>query len=355
MDESPIPLHELDAVAAYVQAGRELRQSAFFSEDFHRLSVTTVGGQLTNVEFPDPNVRDAMLMSFRRLWSEKEPSNYLKVSKILARHFSQWRNVLKEFRSQFQSGLAEYQFIGPITKPDGLSPNDVLDLWINGRIFHSGKTGRVGKFTRDDFEQHRNEIGAVQFEYLLLVATWYTGITFCNLLQYAEVALTQWESQGLHTSFQIDEINRRGEHTSDDGINVNRATPGWSITNESPGEKVARLRRRGAFRPFNSFAGLLNVSDDQLAVAISSSQTLDKMCCELGFSFEEAKSLDWNDVNGGVSFCDNEATRLRNGRSRKGTAARKDKVILMADDALPILIDQFAEFRQVFDEPSGSV
>ena len=53
-----------------------------------------------------------------------------------------------------------------------LNVRDIIDVWINTRYMHTGKSGRVGRFTRQDFRRFEKQAGAPQFAFTFVHTIW---------------------------------------------------------------------------------------------------------------------------------------------------------------------------------------
>ena len=80
----------------------------------------------------------ALLLTFRLFWANDEPSNFLRVLKVLKRHLSssEARDVLEALKIRWNQalfgGVMQMSFNGK-----ELNANAVFDLWLNAHYFHS--------------------------------------------------------------------------------------------------------------------------------------------------------------------------------------------------------------------------
>ena len=74
--------NEVDAVAHFIQAAKDLKASPVFTEEQCEISVAYDERGVT-YQVPDPRVRDAMVIHFRRIWMPSEPTNFDRICNIL--------------------------------------------------------------------------------------------------------------------------------------------------------------------------------------------------------------------------------------------------------------------------------
>ena len=109
----------------------------------------------------------------------------------------------------------------PFLRHIDLPLKDVIDIWLNTRYMHVGEQAGVGRFSRQDFERLRKEVGAVLFEFYFLSATHEVGLCFFNIQQCAETFLRNSARRGLASSFPV---------KADSGdMQVRRETPGVDL------------------------------------------------------------------------------------------------------------------------------
>ena len=86
---------EIDAIAHFVEAVRELRKSPFFIEEHRSLSISNWGSKEgPRGQFPDPQIIRAALVPFRRVWNQNEFCYYIKVANILRRYIPACRDII---------------------------------------------------------------------------------------------------------------------------------------------------------------------------------------------------------------------------------------------------------------------
>ncbi|HUW83243.1 MAG TPA: hypothetical protein VMZ31_10645 [Phycisphaerae bacterium] len=334
---------EVDALAHFVETARELQQSPFFIEEYQSLALSTHWPdpeRHIKARFPDEHLVKGMLVPFRRLWQKAEPSHYLRVANILKRHIPQWRGLVDSLLiNDRASMLRRLPWFKGITLPLA----DVIDVWLNTKYMHVGESVRCGRFDRRDFERLQQEIGAVRFEAFFLWAVQEVGICFFNLMLRAAPFLGELKKQGIVPSFTFD--GREPAPSS-----VERSTPGYTPDKNSPAQRVWRLRRRWQYDAWNRFLALVEYADDLAAQVTRRCETFDAFVYEshihLEYS-EDLSALDSDDFTGSVSGIDNHPTAVNRGLARTGWAGkRRDGIIVWTGDYVPILHDQYLEFRE---------
>jgi len=295
--------------------------------------------------FPDPNIVRAMLVPFRRVWQQREPCQYLKVANILKKY-------VPELRGFIDSVLLDREG-PPVTRPPwckdmNLSLTDVVDLWLNTRYLHVGKTARQGRFTRQDFERDRSQIGPVPFEFYFLSAVHEAGICFFNILQCAQSFLRDSAQHDLVPSFAF-EPDAAQEY-------VERTTPDFTPEEDSPRQRVWRLRRRRHYDGLNGFLDLVACPDERAAQLISQCQCFDEFVIEFNVDLEHAahfNDLNQDDFTHFRPCIDNYPATVKNRRSRRGFVwKRRNGTLVWGEDYVPVLRDQYIEFRQaLMQEP----
>lgn len=171
---------EIDAVKLFVFIASELEGCRFFIEEHRQLSISYHVNDVRTGEpigpirahFPDPDTVSAVLIPFRKLWMQGEPCFYRKIANIIKRYCAnlRWRVDLSLALNDQDKPLH------PLLCNVELSKDDVIDLWLNVRYMHSGKSNRSGRFSRSDFEHWKKQIGATLFEFYFLSSVWNTGI-----------------------------------------------------------------------------------------------------------------------------------------------------------------------------------
>ena len=130
-----------------------LIQSGALSDAFH-LGTTAGGPAIFSVSVPDEDHFRSFLLAFRHLVAEREPAKLDRVANILLQHLG--HNQLRETTIQAREAWRRERKRGPMRLViDGrdYGPERVLDLYLNGRYFHSdaskarelGSVGAIGE------------------------------------------------------------------------------------------------------------------------------------------------------------------------------------------------------------------
>lgn len=342
------PVREIDAVAHFVEAVRELRRSPFFLEEYRDHGITwhprEPNSELKG-KFPGEDVLRAVLVPFRRVWLKSEPCYYRKVANILKRRSPTSRtfldHVMLDTDRPIRMGIPQFSDVN-------LSIADAIDLWLNAKYHHVGASPKGGQFTRNDFERFRREIGLVLFEYYFLVALDHVGCCLFNILRIAEQILEAWRQIGLVPSFQLD-----ADAASE---SIERKTPGITPPTDSPAHRVWRLRRRGDYNVLSHFLRLVGCSDQQVASLALDCVTFDDVVRKLGKRFEELSEDNEHDTFLDINtFVDQHGLWGGPTPARVGSLMqRSDGTFVWGGECLAILRDQYLAFvkalsRDIFE------
>ena len=78
----------------------------------------------------------ALLLTFRHFWANDEPSNFLRVLNIVARHAPEARAFIDGLRTRWTQALfGGLMFLS--FNNENLTANTVFDLWLNAHYFHN--------------------------------------------------------------------------------------------------------------------------------------------------------------------------------------------------------------------------
>jgi hypothetical protein len=228
-------------------------------------------------------------------------------------------------------------------KESGLLPTDAIDLWLNTRYHHVGRK-QSHRFTRDDFDRFSQDMGPVLFEFFFLQSIHEFGISLFNVLQCAEGFLATLADQGVHPSFQF--ISTKDNR-------IERATPGYTPEENNPSQRVWRLRRRQIFSGISYLLELINFSNEDAAQAIHMSESFDEFADSVGIAIEHAEDFESarteEDFVAFGGCIDNQMTAYKNQKCRRGfVGKRRNSTLVCGEDFLPIIRDQYAEFREAF-------
>jgi hypothetical protein len=230
----------------------------------------------------------------------------------------------------------------PFFRNISLSLSDVIDIWFNTKYLHIGKTIRKGRFNRKDFERYNNQLGSVLFEFYFLMALNEVGICFFNILQCGEYFLKNIDKYGLVPSFPL--------QTDEDYKNVERRTPGFTPDPDSSEQRVWRLRRRRQYEGISKFFNLINCPDQLAVKFVKNCITFDEFVRCLNVRLEymtDLNTLNQNEIILYDGCLDHEKMAAKNRKMRSGSIAQRyDGSIVWSEDYVPILQDQYVEFRE---------
>lgn len=270
---------DAQAVANYVQTVHDLSVTPLFAEGHPNPLVgyyCRSDGERDQIEFSvaDPYVLRAALVPFRKLWLPEEPCSYYKIVKILERHHNVVRWYVDFLRDRYSSSRkSTFSWRVASRQADEIDENplpahDIIDLWLNSRLFHSGKSTRRGRFTQVDFEHERERIGPARFEYLFNAAVYDVAMQSTNLIELAQYTLEQFRNTHPETSSGLDMISRPGIERFADGTIIRRSSPGVTPDPCTPGEKLTLLRRENAFSSLDRALELLGSNNEAFAYHI---------------------------------------------------------------------------------------
>jgi hypothetical protein len=343
MDEPPPSQKQVDAIAFFIEAVRELKRSPFFVEEFATLTLSMKEGDSRDqvvAQLPDPNVVRGVLVSFRRVWQQNEPCHFGRISNILKKHLPFFRVFIDPLAVD---KTADAVNMFPQWKNGNLSFEDLINVWLNTRYHHVGSSKECGKFDRADFERLEKEIGEVLFEYYFLWSIWIFGIYFFNILPFAENFLADLALQGVRPSFSMADGNADGR--------IQRVTPGYTPATETPAHRVWCLRRRRSYEAFNNFLKVADFEDGAVARLVSACDSFDEFSAQSGkvLSHQTAFEIDTQKCSALSGVIDTHMTAVRNRRSRRGLVGKTGKnTILLSGEASAIISEQYLAFRNAF-------
>ena len=191
--------HEVDCLAAFIEAAEELANEPFFSPDDKRK--ITVRGNETLYEFGDRFHFRSALVSFRRIWLKNEASNFTEITKILSKY--EGDGLIPWFREQHDR--LEASRTGSDVK---LSGKEIVDLWLNAVFAHNNinqKRQKPDRWDRIDFERYDDKYGHDVFEFMFRSTVHDFGLCYLNLLRLeARSALARWQKElDVKPSFRI--------------------------------------------------------------------------------------------------------------------------------------------------------
>jgi hypothetical protein len=318
---------DVDAVANFVEAARELKCSPLFIEEYSRLGIRcTEGSEQKEMQglFNDPTHIEAMLIPFRRIWQQSNPSHYKRVVNIIKR------------KNRMADGFIDSLVFNDSGNKDPLKQSEIIDIWLNTRYMH---VGGKGKFSRQDFDRYEKMIGKDVFKFHFLVAVHQAGVSFLNILMFAESFLRECDKEGLKPSFEFPK--------SLAGDNEDH-TPGYPVPADTPEHRVWRLRHRRRYEGLSKFFDLLSYSDEVLSKYIAQAISFDEFVTGLKVRMRKIKELAiGKNITRGAGAIDYPHLYRPNQKPRRGLVAkRKDGSIMWTEDYVPILQDEYLEFRK---------
>ena len=346
---------DADYLAHYIQAARDMSDSPFFTEGQTSLGMTSSqrrDGSKSPIAYrvPDPRVRDSVIVPFRRMWMTGEPANFDRVGNIIKRYWPQARPYIDHFKGEMKKTKAEYQPARFTGLMDGevitISPEDVIDLWLNCRLAHVGGKPAKGRFARADFDSYVNTFGDAKFEYMFMLALHNVGLWFINLTQFAEQLLGQWSKTGIEPTFDFDNITAEGSVNSNSQDTIERHTPGVTIDPSDVSTRLALLCRRKKYSEISKLLEIMETSKTENVDFVRDSNDVEELVAKSGLGFRSVDSFD--DISIALRFTtiSDDFTDMSKHPWRKGAITVCTGEIMVAEgDALEILTEQLTELK----------
>jgi hypothetical protein len=138
-------------VELFLECIRELKERPFILDGLHNLhfhiDIEPATGKITCIfDEGDQEQFRSFLVTFRKFILNDEPANIDHILNICLKSLRPEQTELREILRQFKT-IWKYQYrSGTIRITSGgvnLSPQHVLDLWLNGQYFHNGDIGKT--------------------------------------------------------------------------------------------------------------------------------------------------------------------------------------------------------------------
>jgi len=280
------------------------------------------------------------------MWMTGEPANFDRVANIVKRHWPEARPWVAYFKSESKKAKGQFppaRFMGLMGSPDfPISPDDVIDLWLNCRLAHVGGRPGNGRFSRADYERELNTYGEAQFEYMFMTAVHHVGLSFISLVQLVERLLKLCSDEGLQPSFVFDNLTLDGRRRTETGDSLERFTPGVTIDEYDLASRLALMRRQKPYSEISKLIDMLETSMTSCVDLIQRSSDLAAMLEQIGFKTEIVDSLDQLPHPKRFATISDDFTDISRYPWRKGMIALcEDTRLIMEGDAHPILSEQF--------------
>lgn len=340
--------HDIDAVAYFIEAVRELKDSPFFSEEYGRLRISIRTGKRKNKLtglFPDQHIQRSMILPFRLVWQQNEICHYLRVVNILKRYIPEFRNILDRVVFNVEKkNVMQIQM--PELNHEPLPLKDIIDIWFNTRYLHVGSSAQCGRFNREYFDRLNKQFGPLSFECDFLVAVKEVGVLFFNILSFAEIFMQICFEHGWKPSFVFDFADQPKNE------NIERWSPGFTLKGKTtPSKKVWRLRRRQDYRALSSFLDLTRITNTKIAKIVHECASFNEFIdrCDIVVKKTNRIKSGNNSYTSSYACMDNHSTAIKNRRCRTGFVAKqKDGTIVCSTTCIPVLREQYIEFRNAF-------
>jgi hypothetical protein len=343
---------DVDAVAAYVEAARELRESPFFGEDESTswmVDPRSKGG-IAQAKFGSGQVLTAMVLPFRRIWMQKEPSYFFHVYNILRKHCPnhEMNRQMDGIRADYVRYRDQWQL-----PPRGVgcdqTPKQIINLWLNNRLAHTEKDPVKAKA----FRRLCDQIGEAKIEGLFRTAALSMGCCYINLLQVAETALAHWaEHDGIAPSRPLGEpLSRNGTVGTADGTVIVRRQP----HKETAQQIVERLLARSSLSQLALVVQHLSIPTEERTDRLLGASSIRSLIEGSGCSVDEApydSAESRQRARTFASWCDPtpwqgpEGWTIRKGWVGMPSLGR----FLVGGDAMDLLEEEFHRFKSALSD-----
>jgi len=251
---------DVDRIASFVEACCELEMEPFFGKD-EKLSF---GGsnQRFSFTFGDRFHFRSALISFRRLWMQREPSNWEKTVTILK--LPDWPLVIAA-----SAGFHE-NFIRATLKRDShilklkMPSHRIIDLWLNTVFAHGGLEGPN---KRSDFEATVDQYGHAVFEFCFRSLVREIGFQFINISKMAAKPALDHSNRilNLSPSFRIGVAfgSKRREKTKEGHVIIREGSSEF-FSEESFEERFNRILARHEHKEIQFVFKNLDASKNEL-------------------------------------------------------------------------------------------
>lgn len=251
---------EVDSLASFVEAIAELEAEPFFSRDEPR-TLSATGDKFTYRLGDRSHFRSA-LITFRRIWMQRDAENFDRVCNIISKHTTPTSNGFLAFeRDAVRRELEAYP---SMPKRIDVTNRELVDLWLNAVFAHSGLRGRTKLRHRFDALIERYGSGCLEFAFRQVVFT--LGLHYRNIKGLAQNLLKHWKAEfGMSPSFQAGSPfgTKRRERTTDGELIVRESSSEY-YSEENYDQRFTRILGRPEFRNLESMLKSLQLSDREL-------------------------------------------------------------------------------------------
>ncbi len=302
---------EMLSVATYAQTVNDLSVTPLYQEGQEPPQVgyeVSVDSSVESVEFrvPDPYVLRAALVPFRKIWMNREPSNYFKVRNIFARCMPDaCRWYLDFMKQQYQGACQSTQHYRLAAQNsdftgDELTASDLIELALNCRMFHSGRNNAAGRYTANDFTRHSQEVGPGRFEYMYTHSIYHVGLHATNLMEMAEFFLSEVLRGAEDSEFSMTNVEVPGTEEYEDNTRILRCSPGYSQIPSDPSEKLSHLLRENHFQSVANFFNFISSNLNDLVLAATETDNIDGLMKAFG-KYRSPRPINLSDVEASSS------------------------------------------------------
>jgi len=262
-NRQPTP-NEVEAIAKYAVVADELEHEPFMSPDSHDGLVFVGAEKKMHARFGHPAFLKSALMPFRKLWMRSEPCHFATVRDLLFELFGEKTRPADFLTPQVSAYRLFYEGPHERSLAEPLEPllatqkvktvEDLINVWLNTHVVHTGKTERLGRFELKDFDEVLAQAGRARFEAKFRTSLHLIG--YNSYLSLNRVLVRPIFSRllqlGYTPSFETRAALKFGPYPKqEDEIRLD--DPFWHLDKESEEETFDRLLKRDQFSNFGTF------------------------------------------------------------------------------------------------------
>jgi hypothetical protein len=271
--------HDANCLAVFIEAVEELKREPFFSPDDQ--SKISMQGSLKQATFGDRSHFRSALITFRRMWLEKEASCFPAICKLIKRYEGGVaQNYIDGVVLVHYNAYIKASFMGI-----KLSGQEVVDLWLNGVFAHTNIKRGEGWVTRIKFHETVKKYGATSLEFQCRNVVKSVGYCYFNLLATAKRTLKRWETDyEITPDFEIGApFGKTQVESNEDGFIVTRKASTEHSPNETEQQKTDRFLNRSEFSTLKKVVAALRLDESVFFESFKAAKTYQEFLKKVGY------------------------------------------------------------------------
>jgi hypothetical protein len=283
--------HDANCLAVFIEAVDELKREPFFSpDDKPNISIQ---GNVKKADFGDRTHFRSALITFRRMWMEKEASFFPYICNLIKRFESE--PAIRFIDNTIMVHYKHYIDVRFLGIP--LSGKEIVDLWLNGVFAHTNIKNPAGRPGRIQFEEAVKKYGATHLEFICRTTIKSAGFCYFNLLTLAKRTLKRWdEDYGIKPHFEISApFGKAQVESNDDGFIVTRKPSTEHSANETEEQKAGRFLRRDEFQTLAKVVKALDLGADIFLASLKVSTSYEGFLQSAGYRLEIKENVTAQD------------------------------------------------------------